>query len=77
MASLTGSAQALWDEWFDVQYDIARCVDNAVEAKSKGKGDLFKAALYSGLIEHLAEQMRSCIELEQKKEQSHDVQDQG
>jgi len=64
--ALMESAQTLWDEWFDGQYDLAACVDKAVTELSKDKDDLFKAALYSAIIEHCAEQLRFNIDLTKK-----------
>lgn len=61
--ALIESARTLWDDWFDNQYDLVACIDKAVEEQAKGKGEPFKVALYSALIEHCAEQMRSSIDL--------------
>jgi hypothetical protein len=54
--------QAMWDEWFDGQYDLNLCIDRVIKARSEGKPDLFKAALYSGVTEHCAEQMRMGVD---------------
>lgn len=55
------SAAAVWDAWFDAQYDINLCIDRAVRDLSKDKSDGFQAAIYAGLIEHCAEQIRTFI----------------
>ena len=54
--------EAMWDEWFDGQYDLNLCIDRVVKARGEGKPAGFKAALYSGVIEHCAEQMRGYVE---------------
>ena len=55
------STQSAWDEWFDNQWDLTRCIDEAVKQQSAGKGDGFRVALYAAVIEHCAEAMRTHI----------------
>lgn len=56
--------KTMWDEWFDGQYDISACIDQAVKELSVGKDDAFRAALLSGVLEHCAERIRGFIDLD-------------
>lgn len=55
------STQEAWDQWFDNQWDLTKCIDRAVEGQSEGKDDGFRLALYAAVIEHCAEAMRAYI----------------
>lgn len=57
----TETTNQAWDEWFDNQWDLTRCIDKAVTEQSTGKGDGFRVALYAAVIEHCAEAMRAHI----------------
>lgn len=50
-----------WNEWFDNQWDLTRCIDEFVKNKSAGKGDGFRLALYASVVEHCAEALRTYI----------------
>lgn len=52
-----------WNQWWDVQYDLCRKVEDQVTERSEDRGDLFAAALCSSLIEHLAEMQRRYLRL--------------
>jgi hypothetical protein len=52
-----------WDKWWDVQYDACREIDNLLAKTLSGKSRPFKVAFHAALIEHLAEGMRSSIDL--------------
>ncbi|HEY4268038.1 MAG TPA: hypothetical protein VGM94_07610 [Galbitalea sp.] len=55
------SEQTPWGEWFDAQYDLNNIIDRAVKERSEGKGDGFRVALYSSIIENAAERIRGYI----------------
>jgi hypothetical protein len=61
--ALTESARTLWDEWFDSQHDLMQCIEQAVNEQAEGKDKMFKAALYSAVIEACAESLRLNIDL--------------
>lgn len=50
-----------WDEWFDDQQKLTDRIRRAVTALSEGRGDGFRVALYSAVIESAAEAMRAFI----------------
>jgi hypothetical protein len=50
-----------WDDWFDDQYPLCVNLDLAVSRLSAGKDDLFRAALWSAVIEHAGESLRMYI----------------
>jgi hypothetical protein len=52
-----------WDAWFELQYDILRRLREEIDGQTRGKSDAFKAAIYAGLIEGLAEDMRQVLHL--------------
>lgn len=55
--------QIAWDEWFDKQYDLCGQIDRAIAGLSVGKDDMFRAALWSSVVEHGAECIRFYIPL--------------
>lgn len=55
-----------WEEWFDKQYDLNERIDKAIAGLTVGKGDGFKLALWSSVIEHAAETLRIYIPEEVK-----------
>lgn len=56
-----GTSSPLWDEWFDVQYDLTDAIDRVIRERTVGKSDGFRVALYSAVIESAAESMRAFI----------------
>jgi hypothetical protein len=52
-----------WDKWWDVQYNACREIDDLLAKTLKGKSRPFKVAFHAALIEHLAERMRSYVDL--------------
>lgn len=54
---------ATWDAWFSLQYDLLEQFRQEIKDRTRGKSDTFKAAIYSGLIEGLAEDMRQVLSL--------------
>lgn len=52
-----------WDQWFDIQYDIAKELQQKVKDRTQGKSDAFRAAVCCGIMETLAEDMRIYMEL--------------
>lgn len=52
-----------WNQWFDFQYDLREDVRALLRGGLDGRSDAFKVAVYSGLIETLAEDMRKFITL--------------
>ena len=64
MSTESDAAETLaWNEWFDRQRDLCHQVDKAVAGLSEGKSDMFRAALWSGVLEHGAETIRRYIPL--------------
>lgn len=51
----------MWSEWFDAQSALNDQIDRAINEASKGRGDGFRLALYSSVIETCAETMRTFI----------------
>ena len=52
-----------WDAWFDQQYDLCRDVQQRIDQATLDRPPSYRAALYSALIESLAERMRADLEL--------------
>lgn len=52
-----------WSAWFSFQYDLREDVTALIQERTKGRSDAFKTAVYSALIETLAENMRLFITL--------------
>lgn len=52
-----------WDDWFSFQYDLREDVTALIQQRTKGRSEAFKTAVYSALIETLAENMRLFITL--------------
>lgn len=52
-----------WSQWFDVQQGLAGTMDALLDAAGSGRSDSFKTALVGGLLEHLAERLRSTLHL--------------
>lgn len=52
-----------WDAWFSFQYDLREEVTALIQERTKGRSEGFKTAVYSALIETLAENMRLFITL--------------
>lgn len=55
--------EAAWSEWFDKQWDLCHQIDRAIAGLSVGKDDMFRAALWSGVLEHGGEVLRQYIPL--------------
>lgn len=55
------SARTMWDEWFDTQFDLNRCIEEVIRERSKGQPDALRVALWSSVIEHAAEALRSAL----------------
>lgn len=51
--------EKLWDEWFDKQYELNKRIDRAVSGLSVDRDAKFRIALWSSVIEHAAEELRS------------------
>jgi hypothetical protein len=54
---------AAWEAWFELQYDMLRRIREEIDGQTRGKSDAFKTAIYAGLIEGLAEDMRATLHL--------------
>lgn len=52
-----------WEAWFELQYDMLRRIREEIDGQTRGKSDAFKTAIYAGLIEGLAEDMRATLHL--------------
>lgn len=52
-----------WDAWSNAQYDLCRSIDDLVAEHTNGRSRAFRVAVHAAVIEHLAEQMRSGIDL--------------
>ncbi len=54
---------AAWDEWFELQYGLCRELDQWLDQALSGKSRPLKAAAQAALLEHLAERIRTDIDL--------------
>ena len=52
-----------WSDAWSEQYDLCQAVDRMLDTATKGRPDVFKAALVSYLIEHLSERLRLCLRM--------------
>jgi hypothetical protein len=59
-----------WEEWFDLQYNACREIEDAFERAMKGQPRPMRAALMAALIEHFAERMRMEIDLPQPTQET-------
>lgn len=61
--TITTASDPAWNAWFELQYDMLRRIREEIDSRTRGKSDAFKAAVYAGLIEGLAEDMRQSLHL--------------
>lgn len=52
-----------WDAWFNEQYELTDAVRRAVRKQLTDKTPAFRAAVLAGLLESVAEDIRSDIEI--------------
>ena len=70
----------VWEEWFDVQYQLTLDVRDMIKERTKGKSDTFKAAVCSGIMESIAEDIRMYLHLPEtdlKKEEEEEDEQSG
>lgn len=52
-----------WDVWFDKQYELRAEIKQAMQKYTEGHSPHFKAAILSGVLEEVAEEMRMYLVL--------------
>lgn len=52
-----------WEVWFDKQYELRAEIKRAMHRYTEGYSPQFKAAILSGVLEDLAEEMRMYLVL--------------
>jgi hypothetical protein len=57
------STDPVWNEWADVSIDLCTTIRELLETKLEGRHREFKAAVYSSVIEELAERQRMFLSL--------------
>ena len=52
-----------WDAWFDLQHALCRELDQWLDRELAGQPQVMRAAVTAALLEHLAERIRSHLDL--------------
>jgi len=52
-----------WDAWFDLQYGLCQDLDALLDRALAGQPQVMRAAVTAALLEHLAERIRTHLDL--------------
>jgi hypothetical protein len=52
-----------WDAWFDLQHALCRELDQWLDRGLAGQPEVMRAAVTAALLEHLAERIRTHLDL--------------